>query len=532
MMERHTVQEIKVELDELNSIVCEVMEDIGVTEEMVDLRRYVYLKNDVHIHEKNTSLYHTIHAVGSQAEGSTTLGMYSDRDMVYVTPYVRSILHGKGPEITGDADCFAVKNEMCCSQCCFLQLVPLDKENIIKIVSADETIDMTGYFACENQERVLLLSNAAIDSLASIIVQPDENFVQNGPAIRCYGSVYPTDFTLALNCTLAPDCEVLFTRPKPGHWPKQKTMTNAKQCEMFLVHPGNIGSTYDRRKSILTIKFTSEYSLFQWRMSTNMIERLLMFDLNIVQMKAYILTKMIRKELLGPIVDNRLSTFHIKTSLLFTIEQFPENIWRNHNLLMCVMYCLNTLRRFLKRRFCPHYTIASVNLFENKLKVFEMKWLETEISAIIQSNLGRVLILQMDNFGQRLVEKLGGISSQLSTKEETRSLIICHCLINVCCDLSVAINIKTTKSRSEVDAFLNNNAETALFVLANDHKYRYETELYLNDIFNTKASIEASQSIENNIGIADAIDELFRDSLRSGNISCYLKYVSMLVCTH
>ncbi|KAH3829860.1 hypothetical protein DPMN_103090 [Dreissena polymorpha] len=131
---------------------------------------------------------------------------------------------------------------------------------------------------------------------------------------------------------------------------------------------------------------------------------------------------MIRKEFLGPIVDNQLSTFHMKTSLLFTIEQFPENIWSNDYLLQCVMFCLNTLRRFLKRRFCLHNTISLVNLFENKLEVFEMDKLEKHISSLISSKLGIIGFIQMDNLGQRFSCE---IHSQLF-KEETRSLIICQ----------------------------------------------------------------------------------------------------------
>ncbi|KAH3847172.1 hypothetical protein DPMN_089489 [Dreissena polymorpha] len=79
-----------------------------------------------------------------------------------------------------------------------------------------------------------------------------------------------------------------------------------------------------------------------------MIERLLTFDLNIIQMKAYVLTKMIRKEFLRPLADDRLSSFHMKTALLFTIEQFPEDIWKDGNLVQCVIFCPNTLKRFLK----------------------------------------------------------------------------------------------------------------------------------------------------------------------------------------
>ncbi|KAH3829733.1 hypothetical protein DPMN_102961 [Dreissena polymorpha] len=508
--------------------ICEVMEDIGVTEEMVNFRRYFYLQYDRPGFDKDMPYYY-YRVIGSQVEGSTTLGMNSDYDTIIVSQYMKVILHGQSTEITegGQLAALFVKDDMCCSQCCFLQVGPIGSETELEITCSDGT-DITGQFFCDKQGRRLLSNKPEIDSLARWLKLSTLNVEQHGPALKCsLNDVIQRDNTLALYCPSLPDdCQVLFTRPKPGHWPKQQTLTNAKQCEVFLVHPGNMGSTYDRRNSTLKINFTFEFSLCQWRMSTNMIERLLMFDLNIVQMRAYILTKMIRKEFLGPIVDNRLSTFHMKTSLLFTIEQFPENIWSNDNLVQCVMYCLNTLRRFLKRRFCPHYTIASVNLFENKLEVFEMNKLEKHISSLISSILEFIGMIQMDNFGQRL---LCGINS--STKEETCSLIIWQSLFITFRQWSSEIDSEATKSRNAIDDFFNTNFEEALFVSANDNKYPYERQDQLNDICNEIASVEASRSIKNDIVISDDIHEMFRLSLRSRNISCYLKYASMLVCT-
>ncbi|KAH3829650.1 hypothetical protein DPMN_102877 [Dreissena polymorpha] len=506
------------------------MEDIGVTEEMVRFRRYVYLEDETRSPCKNTSVSTYILAVGSQVEGSTTLGMNSDTDMMRVEQYKKLSFHGQITEKTerNTLAAVVVKDKNCCSQCCFLQVRPLNPETNQKIASNDD-IDITGRFVCDKQGRIFVSNKPAVDKLSSMVKLFALNCEQHGPAVRFSDKCKETDVSFAIECPSQPDdCQVLFTRPKPGHWPKQQTITDAKQCGIFLVHPGNIGSTYNRLNSILTIQFSTEYSLLQWRISTNTIERLLMFDLSIVQMRAYILTKMIRKEFLGPLEDTRLSTFHMKTSFLFTIEQFPENIWRNDNLLQCVLYCLNTLRRFLKRRYCPHYTIASVNLFENKLEVFEMDLLENEISTMIFSKLICICSIQMDNFGQRMS---GRINSRLSTKQEARSLIISQFLFNTYEDWSSNIDRKARKSKSEVDYFLDYRIESESFAITNDDKYRYERKYHLNYILNQKASVEASRCLENNIEISDAIDKMFRGSLSSGKISCYLKYASMLVCT-
>ncbi|KAH3829863.1 hypothetical protein DPMN_103093 [Dreissena polymorpha] len=83
----------KKKIKVISSKVCEVMEDIGVTEEMVNFRRHIYLKTEKRFPHENEPSFTPIHTVGSQVEGSTTLGMNSDTDMIAVALYMGVILH-------------------------------------------------------------------------------------------------------------------------------------------------------------------------------------------------------------------------------------------------------------------------------------------------------------------------------------------------------------------------------------------------------------------------------------------------------
>ncbi|KAH3814766.1 hypothetical protein DPMN_143276 [Dreissena polymorpha] len=213
---------------------------------------------------------------------------------------------------------------------------------------------------------------------------------------------------MSIRCLSLPDnCIVLFKRPRPGHWPTKGTLSALEQCEVYMVYPGVQGHTFgydtERRLSFIKLQYDNKYVESQWRISTNMTERLLMFDLNIVQMKAFVITKMIRKELLQPLVNERLSTFHMKTALLFTVEKFPVEIWRDDNLAQCVIYCLKTLKCFLKIGYCPHYTISSVNLFEGKLTKNELQIVKKHVTEMIESNLCCLRKLSMDDVGLRLL---------------------------------------------------------------------------------------------------------------------------------
>ncbi|KAH3847169.1 hypothetical protein DPMN_089486 [Dreissena polymorpha] len=127
---------------------------------------------------------------------------------------------------------------------------------------------------------------------------------------------------------------------------------------------------------------------------------------------------MIRKEFLHPLVDERLSAFHMKTALLFTVEQFPEDIWRDDNLVQCVIYCLNTLKRFLKTGYCPHSSIDSVNLFAGKPNVNVVNIVKHKVTDMINSGLSCLLTLNMDYVGKRLEfnrHKIPGLEIQFET---------------------------------------------------------------------------------------------------------------------
>ncbi|KAH3739275.1 hypothetical protein DPMN_045925 [Dreissena polymorpha] len=80
---------------------------------------------------------------------------------------------------------------------------------------------------------------------------------------------------------------------------------------------------------------------------------------------------MIRKELFASEYRDRLSTFHFKTAFFFAVENIRHDVWREDNLLNCVKYILATIKRFLKRRYCPHFTIDNVNLFYDKFERHE-----------------------------------------------------------------------------------------------------------------------------------------------------------------
>ena len=141
---------------------------------------------------------------------------------------------------------------------------------------------------------------------------------------------------------------------------------------------------------------------YHWRISTNCTERLFMFSLDKVHLKAYVLTKIIRKELFVPEYRDRLSTFHFKTAFFFAVENTQRDVWREDNLINCVKCILATLKRFLMCRICPHFTIENVNLFDGKIARHEFSKLVDKLTYVIHSLRATIENMQMDNIGKTL----------------------------------------------------------------------------------------------------------------------------------
>jgi len=129
-----------------------------------------------------------------------------------------------------------------------------------------------------------------------------------------------------------------------------KTLEYARRCPAFFVPQGPPNTVIEVR-------------VLQWR-STTLIERQLMFDLTEVQMLEYILLKMIRVCYIKPRFNENFSTFHFKTAIMFTIENHSPDIRKNDNIVTeCTTYCFNTLLRWIKLRYCPHFT-TKINIFD------------------------------------------------------------------------------------------------------------------------------------------------------------------------
>ncbi|XP_052773624.1 uncharacterized protein LOC128212288 [Mya arenaria] len=368
-MDRDTCQLMSLRLSR-------ALEDIGVSEWIITRRRRMALMT-----ESMISLGHraidpamNFYNFGSQSEGSTTLGMDSDLDMLFSNLSAQLDSSGWQPGVSF----IAFKNERIPPQHCYVQ------------ICRPELSPLFGHSSVRDSGGRLLLENTWLDECAALHAERvGQLIIRHGPSRSCYEQL---DMVTAFTCAGLPEeCQFMFSRPRPGHWPRLETLAKARKCPTFIVPQGYPDS---------------ENKKIEWRFSTSLMERLLVFDFTTSQMKVYTLLKMIRKSFIKPIVGDRLSTFHLKTAMMFTIESYPPDIWREDQIIQCAIYCLTTLCRWLKLGYSPHFTISGVNLFVGKLNKDERHRVFEEFQDYINESLQIVFSVQMDDLGSRLINML------------------------------------------------------------------------------------------------------------------------------
>ncbi|KAH3710317.1 uncharacterized protein LOC127857155 [Dreissena polymorpha] len=172
-----------------------------------------------------------------------------------------------------------------------------------------------------------------------------------------------------------------------GRWPSPQLLHAARVTPCFLVPANHPESDYKRE---------------EWRLSPNLLERMLVFSFNIAQIKCYIVLKMIKKSLFSKLTKDTITSFHCKTIVFYTIERSPYELWTEDNLAFLVLLCLKTLRKWLQMGVFPHYIIPDVNLFDGKLSRSQQLRLLKYIDSMIKNDLHDIFHIDIDNLGEWL----------------------------------------------------------------------------------------------------------------------------------
>ncbi|XP_052783035.1 uncharacterized protein LOC128219262 [Mya arenaria] len=530
-------------------MLSRVLDDIGLTTISIQKRRRTWLMKEAmntvkfslqHVNNVDRlldSIRYKKYHFGSQSEATTTLHMGSDIDSLYCFENTSKQVILKMSTWKDEVENYlALQSSTTPPQHC--NLLCLKSEG-----PTPETRNIQNHTFKDDRDLVFLMNTISTVSMQTLCL-PGETLRKHGPSVSWDDNM---DYVVnAFNCPVLPDeCKFVFSRPRPGHWPDQSLLDEARACGTFVVPQCYSDSPKEPQKVKIVGPMTDDNmvtesvgSLLEWRYSTSRMERLFVFDWSIQQLKVYILLKLIRITFLKPLFGDRLSTFHMKTTMMYTVENYPQDIWRDDNIIQCVTYCLNTLLRWSQLRFCPHFTTENVNLFTGKIHKHEIPRLVKKLSELISSNIQCVFEIKIENIGEHLLNRIKAFQCSLPSSVHNN------------CDCEIAIRMAHAYSSEYFEIFLQTlqDLDQMTYIDAIQAVRRYtcllQKWLEVGDdrhieaakvihpmITCTGASMRASRCIKLDRHISKQITTLYSFSNTRSSIPSRLKYASMLYCS-
>ncbi|XP_060563433.1 uncharacterized protein LOC132722866 [Ruditapes philippinarum] len=357
--------------------LSEVLADIGVDERMILKRRRTWLLRESLINindqllDKNSILTHIF---GSQSEGTTTIGMQSDLDqLIYNKTF--NVIQDWSDWIPGVGNLLMIQDNSVSPGYCLLQCLRVD-------VPLSANGDSDQYFFKDRTGK-LFFTNSIVN-----ICNRDREI--HGPAgiLKGQSGYNDLDKVFALHCTTWPQqARQWLDQQDEDQWPSAEMKQYCSRTGCFVVGVGCRGSKHEQ---------------LEWRISTSLAERCLMFNLNITQIRCYVLMKVILKAYITPFFQDVISSYMCKTVVFHCIANTHSNIWRKNNLLSCLTQCLYLLYTNIINENCPHFIIPGNNLMRGKISPAVKPYILEILNNIINSEGVALLGIKCDALGSRL----------------------------------------------------------------------------------------------------------------------------------
>jgi hypothetical protein len=486
--------------------LSEVLEDVGVNKEMVMKRRRINMLeeniNTVSLRSvgENRTQYH----FGSQSEGTTTEGLNSDFDLLFVE-YAYNVIQNWSEWKQNKSNYLMIQDDNVTPGYGYLQLLRSDEPLF-------ETIIPGEYYIRDSKGRILLKN--------TFFAGYDEA-VRHGPSNAIPGEEGYSDIDLVLGypCNSLPQSALhSLDRQSIGRWPSSEMIIYAVSNGCFVVGASSKISTYPE---------------LEWRISTSLGERCFMFNLNITQLHCYVLMKIILKTFLAPQRESALSSYMCKTVVLHCIQNTDRNIWKKNNLFTCLTYCLLELQSYIRNENCPHFIIPENNLMAGEFTAEEKLDILRKISDIIQSDGRCLLRIRIDDIGNRLKVKFHtdrvrpqGMLTPRLINENITSLLFMNLVQTISsCKLRILYSLQEKQL----------NLKQCILKLANYcvHGSRLEqiaSRCLVPFLFSTTGSIMVSSNIRHNDAVQYQALKWLSLGLNSDVTSGRLKLSSVLYC--
>ncbi|KAH3870349.1 hypothetical protein DPMN_033531 [Dreissena polymorpha] len=208
---------------------------------------------------------------GSQSEGTTKPGLQSDIDILYSNNDV-NIMRVWGDWEAGMGNLLMLHDDRTPPQQYLLQVSRGDSSELASSLCNDAYVMKHSGEVLLSAERFKQeIEHANRDLGDAIKSGPSVSFLPNLDCVYAFHVLKPL-----------PEIQNWIDRCRGRHWPPVQLLEGAQVAPCFLVPAGHPDSDYTRE---------------EWRLSPNLIERMLMLNLNMTQIKCYVILKLIIKSL-------------------------------------------------------------------------------------------------------------------------------------------------------------------------------------------------------------------------------------------
>ncbi|XP_060593519.1 uncharacterized protein LOC132747994 [Ruditapes philippinarum] len=479
--------------------LSEVLADIGVDERMVLKRRRAWLLREA-ILNVNNQLWNEnsfiLYFFGSQLERTTTLKMGSDTDHLYCLNNF-NVMQDWSEWIPCVHNLLMIQDNSVSPGYCLLQMLRRDAPLPLDGVSNQDFVrDRTGKLLLKHS----ILLNGYVDK---------SKF--HGPARVDQGSHgnCDRDHVLAMHCNTWPQqARQWLDQQGDSQWPSAEIKQYCSRTGCLVVPVGCRGS---------------EHEQLEWRISTSLAERCLMLNLNITQIRCYVLMKMVIKSFLDPQFEDVISSYMCKTVLFHCIANSHFNIWRENNLLSCLSLCLYLLYDNIINENCPHFIIPENNLMRGKISPVDKPYILEILNNIINSAGVALLGIECDGLGSRLHLKFYNLCP-FKTREHVSGFLLhdTACVISSSKFICSAFNNEAVQTLTNcLSKILNDQCEGLV-----ERACQLLLPMYCTTLGSVLASININQ---HNTVSADAL-KLISLGLNTDVASSKLKLASILYC--
>ncbi|XP_069107323.1 cyclic GMP-AMP synthase-like receptor 2 [Argopecten irradians] len=328
-----------------------VLDGYGLSRKFTEYRRLVMSYFSVSLIDIKDESFVSCVVVGSKRDA---LCSYSDTESDFDLLCILPALAINSDDIKASKPLFSTKSDFGYTEF-LLENGPFPGYKYLKLIGiVDNVVLCTQTFSgCEYLRNYHSLFSTTDSKL---------QFEIHGPALnRVYTLQLSNNKTFSVNKDLVPviycrflpaDYDEWCNRNRNHNWPPPWIIEATKKQGCLLVGVGHPAS---------------DTPAIEWRLSLSKTEFLLTKSFNHVQMKCYVMMKLVLKRIIQPQMKDPLSSYHVKTVMFWMSEEREEQFWRPDNLAECLISSFKKLKDYVDNKNCPNYFLTDVNLLDGKL---------------------------------------------------------------------------------------------------------------------------------------------------------------------